>query len=99
MVETGSARLAMLKDFGEDMSASSERTGFFRFRGIFDNDHEMVAGQTMDFSLQRPRITCISRDIAGLLEGDNVTIRGELYQVVVIMPDGTGFTELMLEQQ
>jgi len=99
MVETEIERRAMLNDFGEDMRANSNRVGFFSFRGIFDNDHETVAGQTMDFSLQRPRVTCVSRDIAGLLEGDTVTIRNETYEVVLVKPDGTGVTELELEQQ
>lgn len=99
MIETINERKAMLRDFGETITGNSQRTGLFSFVGIFDNDHELVAGQTMDFSVQRPRITCATAEVAGLAVGDFVTVRNGSYQVVVVMPDGTGFTELVLEQQ
>jgi len=92
-------RMLMLQDFGEQVSANSPRIGQIRFMAIFDNDHQLVAGQTVDFSTQEPRLTCKTSDVAGLKAGDTITVRNDVFHVAVIMPDGTGITEIILERQ
>lgn len=98
-VETASERDVMLRDFGETVSSRSTRLGINSFTAIFDNDHQLIAGQTVDFSTQEPRLTCKTSDVAGLAPGDIVTVRGDEFHVAVVMPDGTGITEIILERQ
>lgn len=99
-VETAADRALLINDFGVDAifdpASSSHRT----VKGVFDNEYEAVnAGGSMDFAITRPRFYCRSADVAEVSEGDDLEIEGVAYKIRVIMPDGTGMTEMMLEKQ
>jgi len=74
------------------------------FTAIFDAQHmfEEVGG-SVAFSVQQPRLTCRASDVDEIVEGDKVTltVEGVLkeYKIRAKMPDGTGITELQLEEQ
>lgn len=97
-VETADDRLVFLADFGQVVTYAFLAGGSTSVTGIFYNDYqEVTAGGTMGFSLQQPRFLCRTADIPNAEEGDIITADGVQFTVVVIMPDGTGMTEMMLE--
>ena len=99
-VETAQDRLFMLQDFGVDAIFDSPDSSHKTVRGVFDNDYESVnAGGSMDFAITRPRFFCRSSDVLDVEDGDSLEIDSVTYKIVVVMPDGTGMTEMMLEKQ
>lgn len=95
-VETADDRSFLLADFGLDIAWS----GGANFTAVFDNMYtaEDVGGHVA-FAMTQPKLLCRTADINGMAEGDTLTIEGAGYYVRIIMPDGTGMTELMLEKQ
>ena len=90
----------MLQDFGVTARYRAAATGTQDLLGIYDNAYEAVdAGGTVSFAMQQPRFTCRTADIPSAAEGDTMTLDGQQYIVRIVMPDGTGITELMLERQ
>jgi len=97
-VESADDRLIFLSDFGESVTYSPLSGGSSNVVGIFYNDYQEVsAGGTMGFALQQPQFTCRTEDIPDAEEGDVLTYQGNDFTVVIVMPDGTGMTNLMLE--
>lgn len=99
MFETASDRQIFVKDFGKEVLIRGNAIGYRRITAIFDNEYEGIAGESVEFATIVPRLTCISDDIKSLQYGDVIEIDGLTYKVTVIMPNGTGVTELMLELQ
>ena len=90
----------MLNDFGVDAIFDSSDSSHKTVKGVFDNDYEAVnAGGSMGFAITRPRFYCRSADVLGVEDGDTLEIDSVDYKIVVVMPDGTGMTEMMLEKQ
>lgn len=103
-VETLDDRKVMVADFGVACTGSPTGGGSVSFTAIYDAQHALEeAGGFVAFSLDQPRLTCISAQISALAEGDTVTVPVDSvdtdYTIRVIMPDGTGITELALEKQ
>lgn len=103
-VETLDDRKVMVADFGVACTGSPTGGGSVSFTAIYDAQHALEeAGGFVAFSLDQPRLTCISTQISSLAEGDTVTVPVDSvdtdYTIRVIMPDGTGITELALEKQ
>lgn len=103
-VETLDDRKVMVADFGVACTGSPTGGGSVSFTAIYDAQHALEeAGGFVAFSLDQPRLTCISSQISSLAEGDTVTVPVDSvntdYTIRVIMPDGTGITELALEKQ
>lgn len=98
-VETADDRLILLADFGVSVTYTYvSGAGTKTITGIFDNQYEAVdAGGGVAFAMQQPKLTVRTADIVGATDGDKVVIDGIEYYVRVIMQDGTGITELMLE--
>ena len=94
----------MVADFGVACTGSPTGGGSVSFTAIYDAQPALEeAGGFVAFSLDQPRLTCISAQISALAEGDTVTVPVDSvdtdYTIRVIMPDGTGITELALEKQ
>ena len=69
-------------------------------RGIFDNQYSSVdAGGEVDFASSDPTVSCETSDVSAAVEGETITISGTNYTIREVMPDGTGMTELVLEEQ
>jgi hypothetical protein len=99
-VETALEREILLADFGVSASYTPAGGSSSTITGILENEYEAVdAGGTVSFAVQRPRFICRSADVSSAAEGDALSISGVSYIVRVVMPDGTGITELMLEVQ
>jgi len=99
-VETADDRLYMLADFGEAVTYTPTGGAESSVTAIFDNGYEAVdAGGGVSFAMQQPRLTCRTSDVPNAAEGDAVVVGGVSYKIAIVMPDGTGITELMLEKQ
>ena len=103
-VEKLDDRKVLLADFGVACTGSPTGGGSVSFTAIYDAQHALEeAGGFVAFSLDQPRLTCISTQISSLAEGDTVTVPVDSvdtdYTIRVIRPDGTGITELALEKQ
>ncbi len=99
-VETAADRLIMLTDFGQTVSYTPSGGSAGDVTAIVDNDYEAVdVGGSVAFAIQRPRLTARTADISSAAEGDTVSYDGNNYIVRVVMADGTGITELLIEKQ
>jgi hypothetical protein len=99
MIETAEDRLVMLSDFGVTATYTHEGNAS-EIKGIFDNEYEAVdVGGSVPFAMEQPRFYCRTSDVPNVIDGDTLQINSVTYIVRVIMPDGTGITELQLEKQ
>jgi len=94
-VELAGDREILLADFGVTITWSGSE-----ITGIFDNMYTAEdVGGSIAFAMTQPKLLCRTADINGMAEGDVVVVEAVNYYVRIIMPDGTGMTELMLEKQ
>jgi len=99
-VETADDRSYMLADFGLVATYTPSGGQGVSITGILDNDYEATdLGGTVSFAVQKPRFLCRTADLPVAAEGDSLVIEGVSYIIRVVMPDGTGMTELLLEVQ
>lgn len=98
-VETADDRLILLNDFGFDVTYTHNGQSSV-IKGILDNEFEEVElGGSVPFAVQRPRLHCRTSDVSDAVNGDTMQIEGITYYIRVVMPDGTGMTEIQLEKQ
>jgi len=98
-VESANDRLIMLNDFGVD-AAYTHAGNTVTIKGILDNEFEEVElGGSVPFALQKPRFHCRTSDVSDAINGDSLVIEGITYYIRVVMPDGTGMTEIQLEKE
>lgn len=94
-VETAADRAIFLEDFGVTATWNTNSV-----KGIFDNVYAAEdVGGNVAFAVTQPRFLCKTADISAMAEGDTITIESVNYYVRIIMPDGTGMTDLALEKQ
>jgi hypothetical protein len=99
-VETADDRSLLIADFGESVTFISNTGSQATITAIFDNQYQAVdAGGTVDFAVVSPRLTVRTQDVSNAVEGDSFIVRGSTYDVVIVMDDGTGITEIALEAQ
>ncbi|MDA7514351.1 hypothetical protein N8508_01020 [bacterium] len=103
-VEVLADRRIMIADFGVSCTGRPVFGQPTTFTAIYDARHALEdAGGFVSFSVDQPRLTCIASDISTLSEGDTVTVpvdgNNTDYTIRLVMPDGTGITELALEKQ
>lgn len=103
-VETLDDRKVLLADFGVACTGTTSGNGTVTFTAIYDAQHALEeAGGFVAFSLDQPRLTCVTSEVSTLAEGNTVTVPVNSvntdYTIRVVMPDGTGITELALEKQ
>lgn len=85
--------------FANDFSVAATHNSA-TVRGIFDNPYRPAElGGEVGVAGTDPMFTCRSSQISSAVEGDTITISGTNYTIREIMPDGTGVTELVLEEQ
>lgn len=98
-VETADDRLILLNDFGFDVTYTHNGQSS-AIKGILDNEFEEVElGGSVPFAVQKPRLHCRTIDVSDAVNGDTMQIEGITYYIRVVMPDGTGMTEIQLEKQ
>jgi hypothetical protein len=99
-VETSDMRSILLADFGESVTYIGADRVQKTITAIFDNQYNgLDAGGTVEVSVVQPRLTVRTEDVPSLDHGDTFVVRNVQYETVVIMPDGTGITEVALEEQ
>jgi len=97
-VETATEREVLLADFGETMSYTPSGGTATDITAIFDNAYQAVdAGGTIAFAVSQPKILCRTSDVSGAQEGDSIVYSGTTYTMSIVMNDGTGISEIMLE--
>lgn len=96
-VETINDQLFMLSDFGVSATYTPAGGSASNITVIFDNEYIPVdTGASVAFAMQQPKALARTIDVPGADQGDLISIDGIDYTVTIVMPDGTGMTELML---
>lgn len=91
--------LALLSDFGVNVTYTKDGNSA-QVRMIFDNEYEAIdAGGGVPFAMEQPRFYTRTADVQTATDGDTITVNGTTYIIRVVMPDGTGVTELQCEKQ
>ena len=99
-VEIAADRLILLADFGETVEYVPSVGVTKEITAIFDNQYTgLDAGGSVEVSMVQPRLTIRTADAPNIDQDDTFIVRGVLYDTAVIMPDGTGITEIALEEQ
>jgi hypothetical protein len=99
-VETADDRLVMLADFGVTATYTPVGGQASSVVGIFDNAYEAVdAGGNVPIALTQPHFTCRTADVPNAADGDALVVSGVSYIIRVVMQDGTGISDLLLEKQ
>lgn len=99
-VETASDRIAMLADFGVNASYKPLNGSARSIKVIFDDEYVPVdTGGGIAFAMNQPKALAKSSDLTGTIENGSLIIAGISYLIKIVMSDGTGITELMLERQ
>ena len=98
MVETATDRSLLLADFGEAATWTPSGGSAATLTALLSKEHEEVdTGGTVSIVMSHPRVTCRTADVSTAAEGDSFAIGGVTYTVRVVMTDGTGMTQLVLE--
>ena len=98
MVETASDRSLLLADFGEAATWTPTGGSAATLTALLSKEHEEVdTGGAVSIVMSHPRVTCRTADVSTAAEGDSFAIGGVTYTVRVVMTDGTGMTQLVLE--
>lgn len=90
-----------LDDFSEDDEIVFEWDGggMQTLKGIFDDAFtDAATGETI-LDTTRPRITTTEANAIIIPREAVTTIRGKVYSVVQVQPDGTGFATIELTQE
>ena len=99
-VETDTERTVLLNDFGVSSTYTAEGEDAATITVIFD---EPYVGVDPDgrVAVESKNPTCLARasDVSDANHAATIVISGTTYNVVGVQPDGTGFTELELEEQ
>lgn len=100
-VESADDRLAMLDadEFGVSATWTPSGGSATAVDGIFDNEFRSTdIGAGAEIATDDPHFLCRTADVSGIVEGDALVVSGVSYTVRVVMADGTGMTELVLEE-
>ena len=98
MVETATDRSLLLADFGEAATWTPSGGSAATLTALLSKEHEEVdTGGAVAIVMSHPRVTCRTADVSTAAEGDTFAIGGVTYTVRVVMTDGTGMTQLVLE--
>ena len=94
-IETDIERSILLADFGDTFTKADTST----FQAIFENAFVEVGGAMRSVESVKPIILCRASDVSDLAHDAVLTKGAVTYHVIGIEPDGTGFTQLILEVQ
>ena len=98
MVETATDRSLLLADFGEAATWTPSGGSAATLTALLSKEHEEVdTGGAVSIVMSHPRVTCRTADVSTAAEGDTFAIGGVTYTVRVVMTDGTGMTQVVLE--
>lgn len=98
-VETAGDRAAMLADFGVDSTYTPDGGSPITVKVIFLNEYYSVEAGNVGMEMSQPIAVLRSADAPNLAHNDTFLIEGITYKSVNVRPDGTGMTEVAMEQQ
>jgi hypothetical protein len=99
-VETAADREIILMDFGLSASYTPVGGSASTITVVFDNEYYSADGSgSIAFAMRQPKAQARTSDLVGVVENASLVVEGVSYIIRVVMPDGTGMTELMLEVQ
>lgn len=87
-----------LTPFFDDFAIEVDFKGT-KFQGIFENDFDVVDVGNVVVDSSSPKLLCQSVDVALVKTDDSLKINGEFFSVVSIQPDGTGVTNIILQER
>ena len=92
-----------VKDFAEDADIvfewDDDGPQSKSLKGIFDNSYtDAATGETV-LDTTEPRVTALASEAMDIPREATATIRGKLYSVTQVQPDGTGFAIIQLTQE
>jgi hypothetical protein len=99
MVETADDRLIMLSDFGVDATYTPDGGSPSTIKTIFLNEYYSVDAGTVGMEMSQPIAVIRTADAPNLAHNDTFVISAITYKAVNVRPDGTGMTEVALEEQ
>jgi len=99
MVETADDRLIMLSDFGVDCTYTPSGGSPSTIKTIFLNEYYSVDAGTVGMEMSQPIAVIRTADAPNLAHNDTFVVNSVTYKSVNVRPDGTGMTEVALEQQ
>ena len=97
-VETAADRLEMLSDFGESVTYTPDGGSPSTITTIFDDTFEDLQIGEAGLSTGKPVCLCRTADVSDATEGATIQRGAVIYTVRIVMADGTGMTELQLEE-
>lgn len=87
-------------DFAVDATYTPVGGSATTVSGIYDDPYLAAsAGGMVEFTATSPTFLAKTSDFTGATYGASLVVSGKTYAVVEVMPDGTGMTTLMLEEQ
>ncbi len=100
-VEDDADRLALLADFGQEaiLAPAATPANTTTITGIFDNNFIEAAAFLTEEGVdsKQPMINCRTSDVLSFVRDDLLETGGVNYTIQTIDPDGTGFTNLILQ--
>ena len=86
-------------DFGVAATYTPSGGSAATINGIFDHEYFAAdAGGSVVVAIEQPRFLCRTADVVSAAEGDALTVNATNYTVKVVEDDGTGITNLVLEE-
>jgi len=99
MVETADDRLIMLSDFGVNCTYTPSGGSPSTIKTIFLNEYYSVDAGTVGMEMSQPIAVIRTADAPNVAHNDTFVVNSVTYKSVNVRPDGTGMTEVALEQQ
>ena len=99
MVETAADRLVMLSDFGVNCTYTPSGGSATTIKAILLNDYYSVEAGSVAVEMNQPIAVIRTADAASIAHGDTMVMDSVTYKVNNIRPDGTGISEIQLEEQ
>jgi len=86
-------------DFGVAATYTPSGGSAVTVNGIFDHEYFAAdAGGSVAVAIEQPRFLCRTADVASAAEDDALTVNATNYTIKVVEDDGTGITNLVLEE-
>lgn len=87
-------------DTDEHAVAATWSVGGATVNGIFERPYlaEDLGGEIAGIESSQPVFRCLSSDVAGVGQGQTLTIAATVWRIVEVRPDGTGVTDLVLAE-
>lgn len=99
MVETADDRLIMLSDFGVDATYTPDGGSPVTIKTILLNDYYAVETGSVAVEMNQPIAVIRTADAPSIAHDDTMVINAITYKVKNIRPDGTGISEIQMEEQ